>query len=686
MAEIRKIRVDSTDYDVRDTSKVPVNQSTANAGKIMQVGADGNLAPTAALDGKVNKTQTVNGKALNANITLDANDIPYDDDPEAERVVGSVGSALFQRPLNNQVVRVNGEQSLTDTQKATARDNIDAASAGEVSDLKSALDAAYDALLNVANLQDIDYATDLSFEIGSIHGYSYGNHGESTTTCFSLVKITSNDYDALAFDNNVYKVAFVGYATNGTYEKVGNWLTTSPIDISTITTTGDFYCVQFRRQDGSNLSASDLTSINASLHVITENKTADEIEEIQSGLYNKLEIIDFDVSGVSKVITNWKNGYVRGNDFPAWKNSTTIMTTETPISVKSGTAFILSAGYSMILIKSTGVGTRYNSSYVIDYDDTIYVEVNKIDNSNISPTERPVMIAVNWKPNNSAYVDGTNGDDVNDGSRSYPYKTIMAAVNSGKGNIYVKAGTYSEMVDLRNRYYPISIQLWDMPSYSGSVEEVPKIVIDGGENNSIYYGILANGNDRIFLSDVHCKRSSEAPFQIRNAQYVECVRCVASDSTSEKMGFQIENANGKFVDCLAYNIGKDGFNIHGYGDTEFINCIAHDCGDDGISHHDGCTGHISGGEYYNCTKGGVASPTYGAYVDVDGVYSHDNTFGIYSVSEDTGRRITKMRISNCALKNNGNVDIYFRSATGVLWNTIYDTKSIDADSTLTELN
>jgi len=151
------------------------------------------------------------------------------------------------------------------------------------------------------------------------------------------------------------------------------------------------------------------------------------------------------------------------------------------------------------------------------------------------------------------------------------------------------------------------------------------------------------------------------------------------------MGFQIENANGKFVDCLAYNIGKDGFNIHGYGNTEFINCIAHDCGDDGISHHDGCTGRISGGEFYNCTKCGVATPTYGAYVDVDGVYSHDNTFGIYSVSEDTTRRITKMRISNCALKDNGNVDIFFRRATGVMWNTMYDTKTIDADSTLTEL-
>lgn len=132
MAEINKIRVDSTDYDVRDTSKVATQQGTANAGKIMQVGADGNLVPTAALDGKVDKTQTVNGKALNANITLDANDIPYDDDPEAQHIVGSVGSALFQRPQYNQVVRVDDEQSLTNAQKETARGNIGAASADDL--------------------------------------------------------------------------------------------------------------------------------------------------------------------------------------------------------------------------------------------------------------------------------------------------------------------------------------------------------------------------------------------------------------------------------------------------------------------------------------------------------------------------------------------------------------------------
>ena len=84
------------------------------------------------LTGKVPTTRTINNKQLNANITLDANDIPYDDDPKAAFIVGSVASALFQRPQYNQVVRVDGEQSLTDAQKETARGNIGAASADDL--------------------------------------------------------------------------------------------------------------------------------------------------------------------------------------------------------------------------------------------------------------------------------------------------------------------------------------------------------------------------------------------------------------------------------------------------------------------------------------------------------------------------------------------------------------------------
>lgn len=403
---------------------------------------------------------------------------------------------------------------------------------------------------------------------------------------------------------------------------------------------------------------------------------------IANSIKSKVDIDEFKIDGLYHEINNWQNGYIRGANFPKWSSSSTIMTTAIPFHVEIGFRLLLKTGYSMIVIKSDGTATRYNSHYTFTYSDNVWVEVNKTDDTTILPSERPVTFCIAWKES-IAYVDGVNGNDFNDGSSSYPYKTIMAAVNSGRGNIYVKSGTYSEMVDLRYKTYPISIQLWSMPTYDVAYDEAPKIIIDGGAGNSILYGIVATGCDKLFLSDIHCKRSSNALFQIKNTQYVECVRCIASDSLSNKMGFEIYNVNGRFIDCVAHDIGADGFNIHGYGDTEFINCIAYDCGDDGISHHDGCTGHISGGEYYRCSKGGVASPTYGAYVDVNGVYCHNNSYGIYAVSTDNTRRKSHMRISNSVLKNNTIKDILISRTDGTGWNLLYDTINIDSDSSFT---
>lgn len=551
----------------------------------------------------------------------------------------------------------------------------------EVSSVKSAFTNLSDSVFNGTDLDDI---TNLPMSAGTIHGQNYGNHADTADTAYNLTKITDDDYQKLTFNNTTYKVAFVGYSSAGVYQTVGGWLTTSPIDLSTITVSGDFWCVQFRRQDGSDLSASDLTNINAALVNSTENTIVydGDFNPVKEKANNATEFVDFVPSGLHHVITNWKLGQIRSN-FPNWTASTNKMTTEDPFAIKAGTKIVIASGYSVIVIRSNGNGTRYNNSFVVDFSDTIWVEVNKTDDSDISISERPISVNVDWAVNDTAYVNTATGNDFNDGSRSYPMKTIMGAINAGFRNVYVAAGTYYEMVDLRNKYYPISIKLWAMPTYNASVAEVPKIVIDG--QGSRAYGILVENNDAITLENIHCKSCTSAPFYFKNCQYIHCVRCIASDTTGEIMGFAITNADGRFEECVAYDIGKDGFNIHGYGNTEFINCIAHDCGDDGISHHDGCTGSISGGEYYNCVKGGVASPTYGAYIDVTGVYSHNNTFGIYSVSEDTSRRITKANISNCVLQNNGNVDLYLRRANAVMWNTIYSTKTVDEDSTLTEI-
>lgn len=283
-----------------------------------------------------------------------------------------------------------------------------------------------------------------------------------------------------------------------------------------------------------------------------------------------------------------------------------------------------------------------------------------------------------------AYVDGTSGSDTNAGTAALPFATITKAISSGAKRILVKAGTYSEMIRLVGLSYDIDIALWDMPNYSSSVHVLPKIVIDGGSGRSINYGIYAENCQGVSLSDVVCTRVAYAPFYFKNTQFIRCFHCEASDNANEGMGFQLVNVNGEFVDCYAHNVAKDGFNIHGYGNTDFINCVAHDCGDDGISHHEGCTGHITGGEYYNCAKGGVASPTYGAEVDISGVYSHNNKYGVYAVADDNLTITCKSRISNSVFKDNTDYDLYLSKGRYVGWNNVYDTKQVFANATFTE--
>ena len=70
--------------------------------------------------------------------------------------------------LTNNTVHVNETQSLTDAQKATGRGNIDAASVGEVSELKSALN--YSELATVNGLSQVGYSVDLHLEQGEIAG------------------------------------------------------------------------------------------------------------------------------------------------------------------------------------------------------------------------------------------------------------------------------------------------------------------------------------------------------------------------------------------------------------------------------------------------------------------------------------------------------------------------------------
>lgn len=283
------------------------------------------------------------------------------------------------------------------------------------------------------------------------------------------------------------------------------------------------------------------------------------------------------------------------------------------------------------------------------------------------------------------YVDGENGSDENSGTISAPFKTIQKGIDSGAETVLVAFGDYAEAVTINGRQN-IKLMPYGFPSYDTDNPDNPMIRITGGEDKTIPYPLTISECSNVYIENVWCINGSARGAYVEDCAHLEMNGCQFSNCNSGGLG--LVNVNGIFRDCKAFNIGSedvehaDGFSIHGYGNTQFINCVAHDCGDDGISHHDACTGLIDGGEYYNCGKGGVSSPTHGAYIDVKNVYSHDNAYGLYAHNDST--RTVKGRVTNCVFKNNASRDISLADAKIIGWNNIYDTKEVDDKSTFTE--
>jgi hypothetical protein len=291
-----------------------------------------------------------------------------------------------------------------------------------------------------------------------------------------------------------------------------------------------------------------------------------------------------------------------------------------------------------------------------------------------------------------AYVDGS-ASVTGDGTEGSPFLTIQEAVDSGAEVVKVKAvgsgGTtisYGQ-VNITDRMTPLRIMLWNMGTFAtdGTNEvDCPKIYITGAEA-SPYHGFNVQRAAYVELSDIWVDGVPRNCFRFENVGTVICTRCYASNnSTAQFHGFALVNANGVFRDCKAWSVMTDGYNMHGFGDTQIINCMGYNCGDDGISHHDACTGAIIGGEYYGNTKGGVSSPTYGSKIDVQDVYSHDNAFGLYAVSQ-ADKAMSKARVSGCIFKSNTNKDIKIDYADVTAWHILYDTKLV-TNGTLTELD
>lgn len=347
------------------------------------------------------------------------------------------------------------------------------------------------------------------------------------------------------------------------------------------------------------------------------------------------------------------------------------------INAEDGVDFTPTSTYYMLYI-SFG---SYASNLTVSNLYGMYGDIEEIKNNLPSPV---------------VYVDGSV-ETTGNGSIGSPFKTIQEGVNSGAEVVKVRAidGNNTEITyasfSVTDRVTSLNIQLWNMPTYDVKhpLDNTPYITIrDTSANHGATFSNCAN----ISVSDMAVIGSSRYCFNFKNVQKLEVTRCKAGENTfinEDGVTFSVfyfNNVNGVIRDCEAYQSKLDGFNIHGYGNTQFINCVAHNCDDDGISHHDRATGMIIGGEYWGNGKAGIASPTYGARVDVIGAYCHNNAqYGILAASNSTRAR-SAARISDCVLRNNLTADIKVDYCDVTAWGLKYNTKQVTVNGTLNELD
>ena len=183
------------------------------------------------------------------------------------------------------------------------------------------------------------------------------------------------------------------------------------------------------------------------------------------------------------------------------------------------------------------------------------------------------------------------------------------------------------------------------------------------------YGIRLENLSKVDLQDISVKFSKQSNYYIKNCMDIHLQDCI-SQYTNVINGFQLNNSNGLLENCQSYNSRDDGFGAQDYGVTTYINCIGNYNSDDGISHHYGERATIIGGEYAHNGKGGVASPTYGAYVNIYNVYVHHNDVGIYATNESQDRDYaTRTCFVNNSLITNNRIGIRVGGTTTMIgWN------------------
>ena len=256
--------------------------------------------------------------------------------------------------------------------------------------------------------------------------------------------------------------------------------------------------------------------------------------------------------------------------------------------------------------------------------------------------------------NNAGLWQTVNSDDFSNNKRINPVLTIEECVATTGTFTWDGTKVYINPYDLENSSFIVQ--------------------------DDVNYGFHVENLSKLELEDVSVKFSKQANFGIKNCMDIHLQNCI-SQFTNVINGFQLNNSNGLLENCQAYNSRDDGFGAQDYGVTTYIDCIGNYNDDDGISHHFGERATIIGGEYAHNGKGGVASPTYGAYVNIYNVYSHHNDCGIYATNESNDHEYATRTCfaSNCLITNN-RIGVRGGGTTTIIgWNNVFDsnvTKSV----------
>lgn len=553
------------------------------------------------------------------------------------------------------------------------------------SDVETAQTDIVAAQNNINTLSSFD---GLSWESGFIRNTGEVYREISSTRRFSNeIPCTENTIVSFVGETDHQNVsALTFYGANGAVLQTNSNIGDSDEVFTVTAPEGTLYLIISKKVSQADYIAANLPLVTEQVNKNTKDiiNTAAVAENASATSNTLIKAINYGPQKRS-ISASFKKGYVHERNYTDRNISTNtaysnLFETIGAVTVKVATGFKA----VIIYVDSDlycGSWSEWTTDEITILPETPYFcfEIRKADNSDFNISDVPdnvvdasVIIGSKIETGSICYVQTTGSDD-NDGlTRSKPFATIQKAINAGFKNILVKEGVYTEGFALQDRN-DVSIMLdhyYDTFSFETD-EDNPKIVIDGS-TNSISTGCLVQRCVGCVLKNIEIKNVSNRGFLIDKCSGLKVTDCIAHDcgvgATSGSVGgFVITNTDADFENCVCYNIGTntagtgayhfDGFNIHGTGTTNFINCKAWNCMDDGISHHDACCGMIDGGEWYGCGKGGIASPTHGAKVNISNVYCHHNSVGIYADNDSAVTDRGNIILSNCVCVNNVGYDM-----------------------------